>query len=212
MDARSITREVGSFVVGSADHEIDNGEEPGVSSTESDELRGARRRSQTTNRPRAGGHSWSPTATGGQLGWGSDLGKAWKHGGPVGMSRSFTRQRPLVRTQYRPLDVSPGQRWISVDGAGVARARFRLTDHKQTTNVCSVRTMPLVVLDSRATTASLRPAGTHGRRKGAWGELALGGRVGHAGVVMAAVVLVAVGCSDDSGDGAAEGHSLPRVS
>ena len=75
--------------------------------------------------------------TGGQLGPLGIPRDPCKHGVLAGMSRSFTRQRPLVRTQYRPLDVPPGQGRISGDGVGAAWARSRLTDHQQTTGTIS---------------------------------------------------------------------------
>ena len=53
-------------------------------------------------------------------------------------SAAFTRQRPLVRTQYRPLDVYPGQGLISGHGLAAPDRFLRLSDHEQTTNVCSV--------------------------------------------------------------------------
>ena len=68
--------------------------------------------SQTTNRPRNGGHWWSTAVTGGPSEPAADLGKPWIPGVLVKLSRAFTRQRPLVRNQYRPPSISPGQRPI----------------------------------------------------------------------------------------------------
>ena len=62
------------------------------------------------NRPHTGGHEWSPTVTGGQFVDSASPRDRWNDRDLGGMSRSFTRQRPLVRTQYRPLDVAAGQR------------------------------------------------------------------------------------------------------
>jgi hypothetical protein len=64
---------------------------------------------------------------GGQFGRGSGPGKACKHRVIAKRSLSFTWQRPLVRTQYRPLDVSPGQRLIS---GGAAQANGRSERHQ----------------------------------------------------------------------------------
>jgi uncharacterized protein (AIM24 family) len=66
---------------------------------------------QTTVRPRAGGHWWSVMVTGGQLGPDPGSRDPCKHRVLLRMSRSFTRQRPLVRTQYRPpREIADGQR------------------------------------------------------------------------------------------------------
>src|SRR5687768_4208709 len=58
---------------------------------------------QTTSRPRNGGHSWSVVVTDGLTETVADLGKPRNHSVPPIRARTFTRQRPLVRNQYRPL-------------------------------------------------------------------------------------------------------------
>ena len=54
-------------------------------------------------------------------------------------SAAFTRQRPLVRTQYRPPREIAGMTVILLDLLCWAVASDSATDHKQTTNVCSTR-------------------------------------------------------------------------
>lgn len=57
---------------------------------------------QTADRPRNGGHSWSPAVTHGQPELPADLAKPRNLGVRADVSRAFTRQRAPVRKQYRP--------------------------------------------------------------------------------------------------------------
>jgi hypothetical protein len=105
---------------------------------------------QTTNRPRAGGHSWSLMVTGGQFDRGSGSEKPRKHGDLAKTSRSFTRQRPQVRALYRPPREIADRAAISGHCGSVCVMHCVIQGSAQTTNgpQTSVRRTVVLVVSS----------------------------------------------------------------